>query len=355
MPYPLSNFFFLPVLLLVISCNQYPSDSLSDTVEVEMKGLSMVAPPQPFTTDPSQDIIKMGANWIAVMPFAYTPPNRPKVIYNPGHWDQWWGERPEGVATSIELAKRSGLKIMLKPQVYCPSSWPGALSYENTSDRKKWESDYRAYLMQFLNLAIEYQVELFCIGTELDRCVQDNPSFWKNLITEIKKSYKGKLTYAANWDQYEHIPLWSELDYIGIDAYFPLDESSSPTRKKLIKAWSPIKKSLAQFSKKEGKDIIFTEFGYLSVDGTAGKNWELEDRIQQLPINEKAQAIAIESLWTTYAGTSWWKGGFLWKWFPEGKGHEGYPEKDYTPQDKAAEVVLKKLWSKSPSKEPLEP
>ena len=36
-----------------------------------------------------------------------------------------------------------------------------------------------------------------------------------------------------------------------------------------------------------------------------------------------------------------WKPWFLWKWFPEMKGHEGYPEKDYTPQGKLAESIIK--------------
>ena len=42
-----------------------------------------------------------------------------------------------------------------------------------------------------------------------------------------------------------------------------------------------------------------------------------------------------------------WAGGFLWKWFPDGMGHEGYPEKDYTPQDKPAELIIKK-WFNQP-------
>ena len=337
------NMFF--VLFLCYGCSSHPTVHKKlprDTVPI--KGLSMVAPPRPFKGDPTTEIRNVGANWVAIMPFAYTPPKQATVIYNPPNWNQWWGELPEGVSTSIKLAKKSGLKILLKPQVYCPSSWPGAIKFDELEDRKKWEQDYKSYIQPFIEMASDLKVDMFCIGTELDQCVQQNPKFWQDLILEIRQSYHGKLTYAANWDQFQQIPLWKDLDYIGVDAYFPLDASPTPNLKSLIKAWSPIKKRLSEFSKKTGKDIIFTEFGYLSVDGAAGKNWELESQVKKLPINQAAQAIAIEALWTTYKDASWWKGGFLWKWFPEDQGHEGYPERDYTPQGKQAEQVLKEFW-----------
>ncbi len=89
------------------------------------------------------------------------------------------------------------------------------------------------------------------------------------------------------------------------------------------------------------KPILFTEYGYLSVDGCAWKGWEVESKVNQMPINQQAQANAIGALWNTFSQEPWWAGGFLWKWFPEMQGHEGYPERDYTPQGKIAQDTLK--------------
>lgn len=98
---------------------------------------------------------------------------------------------------------------------------------------------------------------------------------------------------------------------------------------------------MSSFASKLNKQILFTEFGYLSVDGCAGKTWELEQNINQLPVNEKAQATAYEALFEHFWKKDWWAGGFLWKWFPNDQGHEGYFEKDYTPQGKLAEKKLR--------------
>ncbi len=72
------------------------------------------------------------------------------------------------------------------------------------------------------------------------------------------------------------------------------------------------------------------------MDGSAGKTWELENQIRELPVNEMAQANAYEALFSSFSEEGFWHGGFLWKWFPDGHGHEGYIEKDYTPQGKVS-------------------
>ena len=74
------------------------------------------------------------------------------------------------------------------------------------------------------------------------------------------------------------------------------------------------------------------------------KGWEVEQRVKSLNINELAQMNAIDALHRTFASESWWQGGFLWKWFPDGQGHEGYIERDYTPQGKQASTVLRKWY-----------
>ncbi|MEZ4950744.1 MAG: hypothetical protein R2784_15360 [Saprospiraceae bacterium] len=92
---------------------------------------------------------------------------------------------------------------------------------------------------------------------------------------------------------------------------------------------------------KQSKPLLFTEYGYLSVDKCTWKTWEIEKQIHDYPINQTAQANAYQALFDTFWDKSYWAGGFLWKWFPEMKGHEGYPEKDYTPQGKEAERVVR--------------
>lgn len=308
----------------------------------KMNGITFVAPPEAPTDDPFQPITAVGASWIAVVPYAFTRPGTPSVRFGGGHW---WGERPEGIRETIRLAHAAGLKVMLKPQVWVRGNWTGTLDFATNEDWSKWEQDYEKYILQFAAIADTMQAELFCIGTEFRTSIEKRPDFWKNLIQKVKKVYPGKVTYSSNWDDWDKVPFWNDLDYIGLGGYFPLVEGDTPDIEALRAAWIPIQNRLRDFSAQHsGKPILFTEFGYLSVDGSGWRNWELEKGIESRKINHLSQSNCYEALFSTFQHESWWAGGFLWKWFPNMRGHEGYPERDYTPQGKTGEITLKKWY-----------
>ena len=309
-----------------------------------IRGITMVAPPEEFSTDPISSIKAVNADWIAVVPYGYNRKGNPEVRFN-SPW-QWWGERPEGVRESIKSARRQGLNVMIKPQVYIHGSWVGEVDFESEADWKIWEESYKNYVMAFVNIAIEEGVEMICIGTEYKIAAQKREKYWRQLIRDVRKIYTGKIIYSSNWDGYRQVPFWDALDFIGISAYFPLTSKKTPAVNLLKREWKPIISKLKKFSVRQGKKIIFTEYGYLSVDGCAHKAWELEKQIQDLSVNEKAQANAYQALLDSFWDQDYWAGGFLWKWFPNMQGHEGYPAKDYTPQGKIAEQVIKDWYGK---------
>jgi len=311
----------------------------------KMKGISMVAPPDIFPKDPMPQIKNTGANWIALIPYAFSTKNNPEVQFQNLDW-QWWGEREEGIRESIRLAKLQQMHVLLKPQVYIHNSWVGSMDFQIESDWQIWEQDYRNYILKFAKLATELNVDMFCIATEYNIAAIKREGFFRTLIQELRLIYKGKLCYSANWDHYSEVPFWDVLDYIGISAYFPLTEQKTPSLSELGEAWQLYLQKMEQLSRKLNKQILFTEYGYLSVDGSGGKGWEIEKNIQAHAVNQLAQAHSYQALFENLWNKDWWAGGFLWKWFPNGQGHEGYPEKDYTPQGKAAETVLKAWYHK---------
>lgn len=315
--------------------------SLSQSDKID--GLTMVAPPEKFSENPFIEIGKVKADWVGLVPYGFSRQNVPKVSFN--HGSQWWGETPAGVRESIRLAKADNIKVMLKPQVYVPGGWIGYVDFDNEKDWKQWESSYRQFVMFWLEIAKEMDVEMFCIATEYVIVVQKREEFWRSLIAEIRESYSGKLTYSSNWDSFEKVPFWDALDYIGLSAYFPLSEDDTPKSTDLQKAWKPIKKKIKALANDCGKQVLFTEYGYLSVDGCAGKTWELEKNVKSRPINEKAQAMALDALYSCFWEEEFWAGGFMWKWFPNNRGHEGYFERDYTPQGKLSEKTIQKWFA----------
>lgn len=309
-----------------------------------IKGISLVAPPQPFLEHPMTSIKAVNANWIAVIPYGFSRKGEPSVRYT-GH-NQWWGETTEGLIATIKKAHESHVSVMLKPQVYIPRGWVGEMDFVTEAEWLIWEEDYDRFIMHFVDMAVTHDVEMICIGTEYRISAVKREAFWRGLIKKIRKAYSGHLVYSGNWDSYDKVPFWDDLDFIGLSAYFPLVDTQTPSRKELLKAWAPITKKLRKFSQKYKKPMLFTEYGYLSVDQCAYQNWELEKIVKQLPINQTAQSNAYAALLENFWGEDFWAGGFIWKWFPDGRGHEGYIERDYTPQNKIAEVTLGEWYGK---------
>lgn len=310
----------------------------------KVKGMTFVAPPKEVGTNAMQRIGQTNSNWVTFVPYAFQRANEIGLIYNTQR--QWWGERHEGIIKCIELARAEGLSVMIKPQVWIRGSWIGDLDMKTVDAWKIWEESYSAYIMDYALMAEQHDAEMLCIGTEVRISVRKRPQFWKKLIRDIRKVYKGKLVYSANWDDYQEVGFWKELDYVGISAYFPLDTSPTPDVNTLVNIWKPIKQKVLSYCKKQNKKLLFTEYGYLTVDGCAGKTWELEKQRHALPLNHTAQVNAFEALYTTWWQEDQWAGGFIWKWFPEGQGHEGQVDKDYTPQNKPSEAVVKRWYGR---------
>ena len=311
----------------------------------KIDGITLVAPPREFAKDPMPPIADVHADWIALVPYGFSRHGEPQVIF--GSNGQWWGEKREGIEKSIEYARANNLKVMIKPQVWIHGTWVGDVDYTTDEDWKIWEDTYRVYIMQFVELAVKHDVEMICVGTEYRQSVKKREAFWRSLISEIREVYNGKLTYSANWDDYDNVPFWDALDYVGISAYFPLSDMDTPPKMLLSYRWGKNVKKLRKYSEKVGRKILFTEYGYLSVDGAAGKTWELEKKMDELPVNEKAQANGYDALLDSFWDEDFWAGGFLWKWFPDGYGREGRLAKEYTPRDKKAADILSKWYSKS--------
>lgn len=310
----------------------------------KINGLSLVAPHYVITQAHHEPIKATNANWVAVTPYAFCRTSNGTVTH--GHSRQWHGEKEEGMIQAIELAKANGLKVMLKPHVWVAgASWIGDLDYSDPVQLALWQKTYTEYILNCAKIASEYEVSLFAIGTELKLLVKRDPNFFIELISLIRSQYQGQITYAANWDNYERIPFWSELDYIGIDAYFPTNEQKTPHTDSISTGYIPLKKKLATYSSIQAKPILFTEVGFRSMDFASAGHWEQEHKNQN--VNLTAQANAYQGLFDAFWDESWFSGGFIWKWFYKHNSAGGASDSHFTPQNKPAEKVIRSNFGKS--------
>jgi hypothetical protein len=308
----------------------------------KINGIALTAPGRPVGDSLFISFKRDYANWVCLLPFAFVPFNKPEVYYN-AHF-QMWGERTEGIMDCANKAHAQNMKVMLKPQLWIGhGEYTGSLNFQDSLQWKSFENSYSNYILKMAAVADSCHVDLLCIGTELNSFINLRCSYWMNLIDSVRKVYHGKLTYAENWDCYARCALWTKLDYIGVNAYFPLCTTVNPSLSELKTQWIPFVDSLKNLSVRENKPVLFTEYGYRSIDACSAKPYESYSRANS---NYEAQRSAFEALFESCWNQPWFAGGFAWKWFDSPDEMDMPMEIDYCFQGKPAEQVLRK-WYKN--------
>lgn len=309
----------------------------------KINGVSYVASGISIDSSHVNPVVNVNANYVSIMPFAFIRSlDNPKVNYG---WErQWFGETREGVTQYVEELRRANIKIMLKPQIWVThGEFTGYIEMDNEDDWKMLEDSYSKYILDFTDLAEKLNLDILCIGTELEKFIENRPEYWTDLIKKIKERYKGKLTYAANWDEFKRTPFWNQLDYIGIDAYFPVSEKKTPSVEECLEGWKEHKSLIKSYNDSIRKPVLFTEYGYRSVNFTGREPWKV-DRSEN-DVNLEAQVNATQALYETFWQEEWFAGGFVWKWFLQHDKVGGEDNNRFTPQNKPAEHLIKQYYS----------
>ncbi len=330
------KFFKLPFFIVLLICCCNVQSCATQTKKIN--GVSFVAANQKVDATNVAPVLNINANYAAVMPFGFMRHlNYPDIAYNTR--GQWFGETTEGSKQYILELRKKGLKIMLKPQIWVwHGEFTGLIDMQNEADWEQFEKSYTKFILEYAKLAQQEDVELFCIGTELERFIEKRNVFWMGLIQKIKTVYKGKLTYAANWDEFKRTPFWTKLDFIGIDAYFPVSEEKTPNVESCLKGWQVHKPVIKELSELHNKPILFTEFGYRSVDYSGKAPWKSDRTMNQ--VNLEAQTNTTKALFETFWGEKWFAGGFIWKWFINHEDVGGNNNAMFTPQNKPVEQAI---------------
>lgn len=335
--------YLISVIFLLSACQPSKQGHKTSQNKIEIvsnvskiHGVNYVSTSQSVTPKNFSSLEKINAKWVAIIPFSYMRDNDAHIYFN-SSW-QWYGETPEGSINYIQSAQKKDLKVLLKPHIWPSNGWIGDLDFQIEEDWGTFEETYENYILTFAKIAQDYDVDMFCIGVEMKKIVIERPKYFKTLIKKVRDIYKGQLTYAANWDNYKNITFWNELDYIGIDGYFPLNKEKTPTVAETISNWKPIEKQLSYYSDSLKKQILFTEYGYRNIDFSGKQPWIDNNQSSN---NEEAQSNLYQAFYQSIWKQNWFAGGFLWKWYPNHQNAGGKNNNRFTPQNKAAEKVIK--------------
>jgi len=275
----------------------------------------------------------VGANAFAIHPYAHVSRETGEV--------RWSAESSyEHVVRPIRWAKALGLNIMIKPHLsyWGEFSWRGEVGWGKDEVRwKRFRESYRGWITHLAAICEDEGAHLFVVGTEL-RQTEAMDDWWAAVIHEVRAAYRGPLTYAANWDDYDRVPFWKALDYVGVQAYFPLTQEKDPGLERLRVAWKGHAKTLAGFSRDVGRPVLLAEVGYTNSATTAARPWESSRGSGSTAIQSRALRAALE----TVRATPEIHGVFIWKWFPTTR---SLGPSDFTVQTPEFKSLLRDAWA----------
>jgi Glycoside Hydrolase Family 113 len=270
----------------------------------------------------------IGANSVAIMPYAFTrAPEETSIRFRTDETDA-------RVIRTIEQARHAGLGVLLKPHLW-GRGFTGDIRFASDEDFQLWWESYRSWLLHFARMAELYDVELLALGNELGGLTVHEQA-WRDLIRDVRRIYRGKLTYASHWSgEFEQVAFWDALDYIGVNAYFPLAAPGETPRSDSARV-AAIRSRLAAVAARFGKPVLFTEVGFPSTENAAVGPWADGGGAIDLQLQKRCYEVIFESFWRE----PWFAGGYWWKWPSHGRG--GPYDGSHPPNGKPAMEVLRR-------------
>lgn len=324
----------------------------------------------PGPVESMQKLADTGANWLAISFAAEMVKfNEPKILYSKEN-DRVITD--DELRRSIMLARKNGLKVVLKPVVNVrDNTWRAWIKfnvgggevadlYKEPEKRdmvrwSQWWGNYREFLLYYADIAEETGCDMLCLGCEMIS-TEGFVDEWRSLIDEVRDHYSGPITYNTNHGNHNGVKWWDAVDLISMSAYFPIgsDEmdggcdygkKSGSTLDAMLRRWKPIKKWLAEIAHQFDRKILFIETGVCSAKGFSAAPWSHHG--QGIEYDGDEQARFYEGIYRTFWNEDWWAGVTWWEWYPT-----LYPEEeagshvDFCPYGKPAEGLTRKWYKK---------
>lgn len=225
-------------------------------------------------------------------------------------------------------------------------------AFINPGDRAGWFANYGTILNRYAAMAQSLGVKEYVLGTELSSTTDPNvnatnTTYWQQMIQNVRSRYSGVVTYSAQHSHYKSdlmsLGFWPQLDKIGISAYYSLSSEASPSVQSIKSGWDTWNNSqIRTISERYNKPVLFTEVGYTSRDYALrdpGSAYRLDTAY-----NGQIQANAYQALFEYWNNYSYVQGVSLWDW-KSNPSAGGVGDRDYTPQNKPAEQIMRQWFA----------
>ena len=283
------------------------------------------------------ELADLGVQWVSIHPYAGVRRDG-SIRFQPAA-DTGYLQR------AVDKAKARNIQLFWKPHLAYWGSfqWRGAIEFgDDTAAWRRFFDQYQAFIVDQARFADANGVPLLAVGLEYEATMAHEAE-WRRIIAEVRQVYRGRITYAANWDRLEQVPFWDALDWIAVQAYFPLSEDDYPSRDALRRGWQEPLRRLEAVATRYGKPVLLAEIGYDTSAEAARQPWlsQTHDTIENRDLRLRLMEVALETL----EGKDFIAGMFWWKWIPDQRSH-----RDFAMQPPEVRQVLRRAWGAS--KEP---
>lgn len=303
-----------------------------------LDGFNLIQTPgHPFGSASSERALtaakRLGATTVAIIPFLWQSAPSSADIHRGNDMSD------DGLRQGIRQARKLGFSVLVKPHVWVPESWAGAVEPKSEQDWQTWFTRYRREIERIAPIAAEEGADGFVIGTELAKTTQRGE--WNELIAAARAAFPRTLFYVAhNVEEAEAVPFWPLLDAVGVSLYPPL--GADLDRKGRLAVMAAVADRLDALSRRTGKRVVVGEIGLRSAKGAAAKPWEsAEERTTSTDARLQADVLAD---WLAVLKRPSVQGVLIWRWFTD-PAAGGAGDTDFTVQGKPAEAVLRCAWT----------
>jgi hypothetical protein len=310
------------------------------TASQRLDGLNVIAAPDhgfgtPSATQALVAAKQMGAAAVAIVPFLWQPDTRsPQLVRGNDMSDS-------DLRAAIRDVHRLGLAAVVKPHVWVPGSWAGAITPDSEPAWGTWFARYRAEIVRLAKVANEEDADAFAVGTELVKTTQ-RPE-WSEIIAAVRAVFPRTLFYVAhNAEEAEAVPFWRELDLIGVTLYPALGAAEDAAGRQAV--METVARRLDTLAARDRKPIVVAEIGLRSARDATLKPWEsAEERAAEPDPQIQAEVLAE---WLKVLDRPAVRGVLIWRMLSDPNAG-GPADTDFTVQGKPAEEVLRCVWTQS--------
>ena len=292
------------------------------------------------------EAVRLGATWISLTPFGRAWDLKATGIDKT--FELPFADNQRNLRRAVKQAHARGLRVLLVPHLWVESGeWRAEIDPGTDEGWRKFAESYQKYVLGWARFAESTHVDMLAVGVELRSWVTTThaPSFFP-ILRDVRAAYSGLLTYAANWDDVEQTVILSDVDVIGINAFYPLTEKNDASDDELRAGGNEVAKKVKALAELWQKPVMFNEFGYTARTDPALRPWEWPDHMSDVHVDARAQAAAYRGLLSGMLGSRELVGAFVWRLYADPDDLSQEAEWGFSPRGRAAELCLRDaFWS----------